>query len=820
MRGPCVFTVAVMCATAACGPGTPEPHAGVPRNAAHALPDVRLAKERPPVVLVVRDGDPSGAIAFAAQTGDDAEAAVAMAGVIEARLARVGAAERPEEALGGGRSPLTVIVTPSWDGVRASVLVANTSEARAVAEAMRAAVATAIGEDDVVAAKRKLAALAMRPLGDSALSRWARCVGAPYAMPERVAKIDDVAVARVEAWRAAIHAHDRTAFAVTGTLALGDAVAGAIAKGPAWPAAGQATTTTAATDAVDVDVYESGSLGVATVHATIELPNSSAAIGVAEGLGDPRGPLAARLAGIDVPFRLREIAGTAHARGGCVGVVLEGGGDRAGADLAALAADAVALVHVEANARLGESETIDGRLLARRSGDAREAAERAAWWALVDGGVNGAKTRAGGAHGGSVVLGVPARRGSTGAPTKESFSGAMAHAVEAWKKPIVEARTRVEAGQGEAWVLFASTCGTDGETDTDAGLTALVTMGAAEAARTSPDVRVEPWIVPDGAGLVAHGPPLPGESGAAHARRLADTVARAFAGEPIAPTALGRARASLIDLDARGDGATLGMLANALAPGRPSAVVATGREEALARSSDAAITARAQALRAGPLRIAVIANVDAAQGDAAMRAADRWVDRRGGVACPSAMRAASASTTARPGTYSLEPRSVNATPEAYLAYPFPAGDDAARSAALVVAAALDDGLLARSLGALARTTSARVVGWPRAPALVVRVVAKQQDLDGAVMQARALVDRIHKGGLPAADHEQASAALARAALATSLDPRARVVATWRNEPVAPKPADADAVKSYADKLLGEDTLVVVASRPGRTKGAP
>src|SRR5439155_21277428 len=139
-----------------------------------------------------------------------------------------------------------------------------------------------------------------------------------------------------------------------------------------------------------------------------------------------------------------------------------------------------------------------------------------------------------------------------------------------------ELRTRVEAGQGEAWVLFASPCGTDGESDTDAGLTALVSMAAAESARTTPETHVEPWIVPDGAGLVAHGPPLPGESPAAHARRLADVIARAFAGEPISTSALSHARSSLLDLDARSDGAALGVLANALAPSRPSSVIATG----------------------------------------------------------------------------------------------------------------------------------------------------------------------------------------------------------------------------------------------------
>jgi hypothetical protein len=53
-----------------------------PSRAQALLPDVRRAKDRPPVVLVVREGDPSSAIAIAVTTGglegneDDPEVAV------------------------------------------------------------------------------------------------------------------------------------------------------------------------------------------------------------------------------------------------------------------------------------------------------------------------------------------------------------------------------------------------------------------------------------------------------------------------------------------------------------------------------------------------------------------------------------------------------------------------------------------------------------------------------------------------------------------------------------------------------------------------
>ena len=235
---------------------------------------------------------------------------------------------------------------------------------------------------------------------------------------------------------------------------------------------------------------------------------------------------------------------------------------------------------------------------------------------------------------------------------------------------------------------------------------------------------------------------------------------------------------------------------------------------------------RAQSLRAGPLRVAVLANADASQADAAVRAADRWVARRSSTV--RACRAPSGTQPPKPGTYAAPPR-PGALPEAYLAFPFPAGDDGAYGAATLLAAALsegDDALLDRALGGptpLAREVSTRVLGWPRAPALVVRIAAAQASLDAAVMQARALFDRVRQSGLSTTDYERATTARAHATLASSLDPRARVVATWRGEPIG-RPATArvtaEDVRAFAQRHLAEEGMVVVAARPARPPATP
>lgn len=809
-----LFTFVACTFIASCGgPSTLPPKT---TEQAALLPDVRTASGRPPVVLVIREGDPAGAIGISVTTSgltwsgggsDDPEPAVALAGLLEGRL-RAKAAD--------------FIVTPSYSGLRASLLVTNEADATRLAAMLRDVFTAPATEADLAPARRKLVALGQRPLPDRALTRWARCVGQPYSLAPRTEKeYGELDLARLERWRRASLGLGRVAIAVTAPPAMSDSVADSILRGPSWNR-GAALPQGAAEDGPDVDVVEApaGTASIA-LHLTLDVGTSSAAVTTAEALGDPHGPLAARLAELELPFHLREVTGAAHTNGGCVGVVLDAPSPSAPAtDLATRVADATALVRLEAAVFLAERGAArDGRVLARRAGDARDASERAAWWALVD---QGPAPRAGK---GSMVLTVPSRRKTKDdplEPTREALATAVGRRGVLWEQPVVEGRTRVEAGQGEAWVLVGSPCGTEAETETDSGLTAIFTAAAANGSTLIGDVRIEPWVATDGAGLLVHGPAIPGETPAAHARRLADTAARHFAAEPVATAALGRARTDLLQNDARSDGSVLSVLASALAPHHPSWVMPWGSSEPLARSSDAAVLLRAQALRSGPVRIAVLANVDASQGDAAVRAADRWVARRGDT---RVCRGASSAEPSKPGTYAA-PQRPGSMPEAYLAYPFPAHDETANDAANVVAAALsgsDGSLLERAFGGtVTAEASARVLGWPAAPALVVRVAAAQSALDSAVMQARALVDRLQKGAVPTADLDRAFALRTRSSMVRSLDPRARIVDIWR-ETSARRPAASatrDDVRAYTQRYLAEDAMIVVVSRPGRPAASP
>jgi hypothetical protein len=531
-------------------------------------------------------------------------------------------------------------------------------------------------------------------------------------------------------------------------------------------------------------------------------------------LGAPSGPLVSRLGALEAPARVREVVASTHARGGCVAVTLE----MAAGDPVRVAT-VVALARHEIAVELADAGDAAGaRAAARRAGDPRDAAERAAWWALNADREEPTRT--------SVAVGLASGRDVPGSadgplgPREAALRAAIDRAAVAWLSPVVEVRSRVERGQGEAWLLLASPCGASPEAESDAGLGAAFALASTQRSRDG-GAAAEPWVASDGLGVLVHGPPLPGETAAAHARRLADAVARPFAADPIDASAVGRARAELLRTSEQDDMRALAQLGAALHPGHPSWVSPFGTSEALGRSSDAAALARAAAVRAGPLRVAVLANVETAQAEAAARAVDRWVVRRPGEAraCP----VVATPGPPRPGTYAVE-RATAPLAEAWIAIPLPAGDEAARSNAAWLAAALDGdaGLLAKALGGLARTWSARLAGPPRSSALVVRVATAHGALDAAVSQLRGLFERLRQGALVDADRARAAAARSRDALAAALDPRGRVAALWRDA----APADAGAgpsiesLRAFATTAFKDDALVIVATRPARGRSAP
>jgi hypothetical protein len=818
--------VAVLIGTSSCGGAGGKELASRP-----GIPRVSVVAGRPPLSVVEREGDAWGALAIAVATQGiaperGATAAVALAALVEDRLAARGITE--------------AVVVGGWDGWRLRRLAGSPADAASLVEWARLTMLAPVMPNDpaLPAVGRKVAALARRPLADRAVVDVVRCTGEAYGTGDETAP----SAAELEAWRRAAHGLGRVAIAAAGNAAIVNAVAEALKRGPAWPLAVANAQSAWPTGNEPAAVYDaSGEIapGAARVLITARSTEPERAVAAAPGLGDPSGPLASRLAALEAPGHVRSVVATAHVDGGCVAATVDLSPRDLVSDAAARIATAAVLARQELAVEISDSASMPGELrglLAMRSSDPREAAERAAWWALAGRHAGENETRlavtvgvAAARDGASPVTGDAPDSPPLGARPTPVLEGAIRAEIDratgASRVPVIEARTRVERGQGEIWVLLASTCGTLPEAIHDAGSGAVVaTAAATQAAAAADDARIEPFIATDGLGLMAHGPAHAGESPPAHARRLADIAARALAADALVVERVVRSRTTLLSRSRAPEERALGALGSILAPGHPSWIEPLGTSFGLGSASDEAIAMRAATIRAGPMRVAVLANTNDAQADAAVRAVDRWVARRPGEArvCPPLPTLAAV----RPGTYAVE-LTAGTQSQALLALPLPVGDESARIAATWTAAMLggQGGLLARAVGAtvpgdppspaLARAWSATVVGAPRAPALVIRLVAPDTTLDAAVAQTRALLGRLQQGVLREEDRARATMSLARDSMAPSLDPRGRVIELWRGPaPLASSPP-LDGLRAFAATTLRDDALVIIALRPAR-----
>lgn len=767
--GPAVRTLARWLAVATIAAGACSPR-GTP-HAAHPAGTL-AAQGRPRLARVVRGGDPASAIAAFVSTqgllpASGAAPAVALAELFARRLASSDAR-----------------VTPQADGVRVEILVSESVAMRGAA-ALRDALLTVVADSEVAPIRTRLDRLARLPMSPG-YDEAAWCGGEVLAGASRF----EASAGGLERLRAAAVGLGRVALATVGQPWAAEAARGALAAGPRWPQ-GAPIGPPPASDALGV--HEGVHPARARVRISVRTAPATAPVAAAL-LGQTAAPFGARLRAEDAPIALAHIVATVHAGGaGCIAIDLEG--DASAARGGSALEDAIALARREAAVALRDAQGARAESEAERAineaSDVRDAAARAAVWALA----SASEPPAAGVPRTTAYVSVPA-----GVDTVAIRARIEARLAQPAAREALEMRASVEYGQGAAWVLLASTCGTASEGSHDAGVSALFVSAAAHGVDGHDGVRVEPWFAADGVGVIAHAARTGAETQAAVARRVAHVAARAFLSDSLA--ALLPARAELVALAQDAPG--LVALGDALAPNHPSWVTPGGTAGGLLGASPASVLARAATLRAGPLRASVLAD-DPEAARAATSALNRWEFSAAPGACPSTPTAPAAAT----GTYAV---ASSGRSEAWLALPVDGAP--ARAAAPLIAAALDgpDGALDRAITrpGLARRATARWLDGPRS-ALVVHIEAPAGALDAAVAQARAVLDRLHTSGPTRDDLDRARRTRAAGEAAAALDPRVRLVRAWRGPP-PPGPGD-DAVRAAVAALLHDDALVIVALRP-------
>lgn len=740
----------------------------------------RELDDHPPINLVVRSGDPQPALAFATAHDAGPVASVALSGLLLARL----------QARGIGN----VVSAPSADGVRLSVLTADANAARAFFEQVTRALSTPVGERDEALAvvSEHLAALRSHAFAGKAEATLAECSGDLGVAPGSA--LPDVRTAagraELEKYRELAFSSRASAFAALGPRDFVNSAARALSDAPAWPSGDAADDSWPSGDFVDTDVSE----GTRRLAVALRVADADAALGSLRSLSAPRGALSTRLRSFAPGFGLQRVAFAARSRGACLRVDLSAPAAEPGPSPKEMA-QAASLVSEELRVALGRSApgpALDDNIV--EPSDPREAAARAAWRALA-GRLDPGDTRR------SIAVSVhPGERA-----TFAGFGAALSELEARAERAPIETRLSAEPGQGELWLLLGSPCGTLGESNDDAGQSALALTLAARS--TSADVSLEPWLTPDAVGLLAHAPRQPGESAEQHAERVARALASALSERNTSGDALATAQSELYGSVGGAPRPGYARLLDALSPEHVAWLEPRGTWASLAQGNRDAVSARARDLLRGPLRVAVIANQDDAQAQVAARALERWFApwRDDPRRCQ-----ASAERSPRSGEITLSiPDAANAE-SAYVGVPFPSRLRYEREADTLL------GLLNGPSGALGRTLAgerlnasarASIVGGARSAALVIEIRASDDEARKATLAVRRALDQTLSTQI---SNEQLSAAqrsAAQRALGASLDPRRRIVDLWRGAS-AEGSLSRSSLRSFLSTLSGSAQVVV------------
>jgi hypothetical protein len=496
--------VALCAAVVACsGTPPPEPSTARPTISPDGTPapsNLRFVSppSRPRLALLARDGDPAPALVAMVATDLGSAPTVALAAVVEARLLAAG---------------LPVDTRADRNAFRVRLLggaaqLSPKAFFAALQQAFRASIGP--GTPEVAKASERLLALRRNPLPAPEAVPAADCAERLGVAPRQkvLDPLTPEGLAELESARARALTSARTALAVVGPAALCADAEKALNDTDGWPAGSAPVDPWPTADTTGAFVENDVAKGRARITVAARIAEPLAAAAAAERLGDPRGALRARLSALPLPFHVTEVLGVAHPRGGCVSITAEADDAARDAPVPASAlAAAVTRSEIAAEIRTPADAATATRAIVAAA-DPREAAARAAWWTL-SGAAQGQPDRW------STLLALaPDDHGELPAAARR-FETDLTASVRASAATVVERRPAIEKGQGEVWVLLASPCGTAEEGPYDAGTSALAALAVTDHERRFTDVTIEPWITPEGVGVLAHAAPLAAPSLAA-----------------------------------------------------------------------------------------------------------------------------------------------------------------------------------------------------------------------------------------------------------------------------------------------------------------
>jgi hypothetical protein len=658
-------------------------------------------------------------------------------------------------------------------------------------------------EPGIAVARQRLAALARHPLDSAAVVPLARCsanlgVLASATLPDLTGA---EGLAELERARVTALVRQRTSLAVVSDGAASDDLVHTLEANADWRSgkAAEAQWPTGPQHAA----YLSAELtpGQVRLEVALRTPTAEQAVVAVKRMSQPLSALALKLAALPAPVSLVSMHATAHPHGGCVRLELApSAGDETALPVAA--ARAVGLIERELSLQAHlDVSAFEVTQVIVGSGNAAEAAARAAWWTLNSG-----------QPAGEIAVAFSALALSAHAPddppTDQTVDRATAvdqryrAAIRALPPPsndaIAERRVAVERGQGSLWLLLASPCVLAEEGSWDSGRSAMaaVAVSAGAVSTTAGDgaISLRPFVSPDGIGVVAHaGMSRADEPAAALARRVARALGRAVAELPRDDRALSESKRGVLALLAHENARGYAAFARRAVPQRPSWLAPWGHIDNQAGVTIAELRARWQSTLRGPLRAALLANVDAEQATVAFDELDRWLlieARSKPCARDSAVDVAGA---AKAGDHALRAGTAAANKVLIgVRLPAPNLEEGASDYAALTVAALDGdgGLLARTLPH--SDVSARLLGGNDARALVLEARCTSAELANCRGKLAGVLERLAKTGLTEPERTRALERAREQWFRARSEPLERLTAVWLGDQrAAPTEPDAE-----------------------------
>ena len=453
--------VAVGCGHSGASP-PPGFCAGLAEDGALSGIEVKRPDDRPSVALVVREGDPRGAVAAVVVTAASSYASTGLAALVEARLQRAGFAQVASRA--------------DRDSFRVRVLVDTKERAAELVNAFQKALAQPVSSGEMALVARRIASLKRHPFEAPIVASIARCTGELGALASEPVPQSSVSRRSRSARCGSLRGlwRDTHLFGAAGNAAFTASVADAVRSGDSL-AEGLVTGNRVAFGRFDRRLRGRGpSCGQRSGHARVSTRRAETAVATASVVGTAEGALSARLRALSVPFRVLESSATARSRGGCVAVTMETARPARGSGLEEAAALAAKIARQEIEraqaaigpgmprARLASSLGYEGAKAVRAASDPRDAAELAALWSLTTPASSDDKeTLATGLALAPPNLDPRDPNADLAGPAQGStqrFSAAMAQLEKAWSTPVLERRERVEPGKascGLSWQVRA-----------------------------------------------------------------------------------------------------------------------------------------------------------------------------------------------------------------------------------------------------------------------------------------------------------------------------------------------------------------------------